>query len=97
MSKFPEVGDPVIYCDSRGNDRPALLTAIWGGAKDAEVNKVLPCVNVVFVCSDEAMKDDYGRQIARMSSVVHAKGQTAHGNYWRLPGEEKSKPCTPST
>lgn len=69
-------GDAVIYVDPLGNDRPAVLTAVWGSGPT-------PAVNLVFVSDDQAKKDTYGRQIERATSVVHQSGQAAPGNYWR--------------
>ena len=47
-----------------------------------------PSINVVIVVDDAAMRDNYGRQIERHTSVVHASSQPAHGFYWRLLTEE---------
>lgn len=74
-----QIGDLVIYVDSLGVERPALLTAIWGPY--GELQK--PSVNVVIVSNDEKEHDTYGRQIKRETSVVHQSAQPAHGNYWR--------------
>lgn len=40
---------------------------------------IIPSVNVVFVVSDEAKTDSYGRQIDRATSVPHESLQSAHG------------------
>jgi hypothetical protein len=80
----PKVGDVVIFVDPRAVDRNALVTAVWSET----------CINVVFVTIDEAMIDTYGRQIARSTSVSHVDPNSAHGNYWRWPGEDK-KPVQP--
>lgn len=45
---------------------------------------VVPSINVVFVVSDEAKTDSYGRQIDRATSVPHRQLQSAHGYYWTL-------------
>lgn len=76
-----QIGQAVTFVDTRGNPRPALITNIFGDPSE------YPCINVAFVNNDVNQKDDYGRKIERMSSVVHQKSQTAHGNYWRT-GEE---------
>lgn len=75
-----EIGDPVIWVDSKGRDHNALVTAIWSAT----------CINVVFVSSDENRKDDCGRQIERQTSATHMSVQGVHGFYWRLPTEEKA-------
>lgn len=72
-----KVGDFVIYVDSRGNERDALITAIWG---DPDNN---PAINVVVVNESEDQRDNYGRKIERFTSVVYASSQPAHGNYWK--------------
>lgn len=74
----PQLGQKVVYCDSKGVDRDALVTAVWSDT----------CVNVVFVSGDESKGDTYGRQIERETSVTHATvtGQ-AHGRYWRFDTE----------
>lgn len=71
------VGDVVVFCDEKGKDHNALATAVWGE----------DCINLVFVSSDESRRDQYGRQIQHESSVVHM--HDVHGNYWRLPTEER--------
>jgi hypothetical protein len=74
-----QVGEFVIYVDPVGKERPALITAVWGGPNDLNP----PALNVVFVNDDENQKDNYGRKIERMSSVVHRTNQHAHGQYWK--------------
>lgn len=82
--KILEIGDPVIWVDSKGVDHNALVTAIWSQT----------CINVVFVSSDETRRDDCGRQIERQTSASHMSVMNVHGFYWRLPEEEKA-PYTP--
>ena len=43
---------------------------------------LIPCINVVYVSTDESQKDPYGRQVARASSVQHQSATTAHGRFW---------------
>jgi hypothetical protein len=74
-----KVGGHVIFHDSVGVPHSALVTAIHG-------NIMHPCINLVFVRSEE-YTDEYGRQIHRESSVVHKSSQEAHGNYYRLENE----------
>lgn len=75
------IGSPVVYIDTFGNERPALVTNMFG---PLESN---PSINVVFVNDDEAQTDSYGRKIERASSVVHHSYQYAHGNKWKPVGE----------
>lgn len=71
-----KTGQYVTYVDPTAKERPALVTAVWG--------QEIPCsINVVFINSDEAQTDSYGRKIERSTSVPHRLQQTAHGNYWR--------------
>ncbi len=96
----PHVGDMVIFTDSIGEDRNALVTAVFGEVThnpkqtedDVRVGPfTMPCLNAVWVSKDEAKQDPYGRQIERdQTSIVHASYQPAHGNYWRWPGEPKN-------
>jgi len=78
-----KVGSPVVFVDAVGAPHPALVTAIHGST----ANGATPCVNIVRVSADDTMRDNYGRQIARDSSVVYRTNQPAHGYYFTLPGE----------
>ena len=78
-----KVGDAVTFVDSTGKERNALVTAVWGNANWKEKNETPPSLNLVVVANDEAMVDQYGRQVSRTSSVVHEDQQTAHGMYWK--------------
>lgn len=81
------IGDVVEYVDEVGRGRPALITAIHGGEPYGEVaddeEEHPPSLNLVFVSHDDAMKDPYGRQIGRETSVTHDNQQSAHGMLWR--------------
>lgn len=79
MSTVPEplVGQPVIYVDPHGEERAALVTAVFPG-----MNAVAG-VNVVYVSGDENRRDGCGRQTERATSVCHQIAQPAHGNYWK--------------
>jgi hypothetical protein len=72
--KSVKIGDSVIFIDSLRNELPALVTAVWS----------LPCINVVYVSTDTNKGDTYGRQIERMTSVIHksCQGEVAFGNCW---------------
>jgi hypothetical protein len=76
-----KVGDAVIFHDSRGFPRTALITAIHGEPDER------PCVNLIHVSADEGRTDGYGRQVERHTSIVHALSQPAHGGYWRFLDE----------
>lgn len=73
---MPKIGEHIIYVDPRGEDRPAVVTNVFGSDANASVN-------VVFVNDDDAQTDNYGRKIERATSVPAKSGQPAHGNYWR--------------
>lgn len=75
------IGDHVVYHDPVGKAHDALLTTIWSADEH-------PLVNLVYISSDEARQDSYGRQIERQTSCNHASKMPVHGNYWRFPDEE---------
>lgn len=74
-----QVGDVVTYVNPVGVSHNALVTAVWEGEYGSNVK---PGLNLVFVEQDEAKRDDYGRQISRVSSIPHKDGMPAPGNYW---------------
>lgn len=74
----PKAGEAVIYVDPVGVAHAAIVTQPWSST----------CVNLVYVTSDEARKDSYGRQIERQSSLMHASVVPVHGNYWRFADEQ---------
>lgn len=74
-----KIGQAVIYVDSRGRERPALVTNVW----DNMSGTGHPGTNVVFVNDDVDQTDSYGRKIERSTSVVHQSNQPAHGNFWK--------------
>lgn len=89
MGRVPEVGDCVLYCDTHGIDHEALVNAVFG-------NTPTSCINLVYVSSDTAKQDQYGRQLERSSSCVYKTGQGAHGNYWRWHGDTPNEYVQPS-
>jgi hypothetical protein len=92
----PHVGSVVIFTDAHGVDHNALVTAVFGEVShnpgdDDDSALYMPCLNAVWVSSDESKQDPYGRQIERdHTSIVHASSQPAHGVYWRWPGDPKN-------
>lgn len=80
MSTVPEpfVGQPVTYVDPHGEERAALVTAVFPGMANS-----IAGVNVVYVSGDETRRDGCGRQTERQTSVCHQSVQPAHGNYWK--------------
>lgn len=103
--KQPHVGDVVIFTDGQGVDHNALVVAVFGevthfpqDSEDATCRPgSMPCLNAVWVSSNEDMQDPYGRQICRdHTSIVHATYQPAHGIYWRWPGEPKNPIVEPT-
>lgn len=79
MESKATLGGMVIYTDSRGVDRDALVTAVWSDT----------CINVVYVSGDESERDNYGRQIKRETSVSYASVNQVHGRNYRLVGQPK--------
>lgn len=75
----------VIYCDHKGVEHEALVTATWGITEFEDGSA--PAINIVYVTQDEEKTDSYGRQIERDTSVPHKSGQPAPGNWWKLKGE----------
>lgn len=86
-----KANEHVVFTDSRGVERSALLTIVHGEssmvlARDGQgqqgQQEYHPSVNLVFVTGDPSKTDPYGLQIERASSVVHRNDQGAHGNFW---------------
>lgn len=69
----PSIGETVVYVDPHAVAHSALVTQVWSDT----------CINVVFVSSDAAKEDTYGRQIERETSCLHQSTQPAPGRYWR--------------
>lgn len=84
--KQVKVGEAVVYYNPVGKPHPAIVTAVWNP----------PMVNVVFVSSDEARTDSYGRQVERSTSLYHKSQTQVHGNYWAYADEEPNPIVTPS-
>lgn len=86
--RMPQTGDLVIYHDPVGNPHNALVT---GGGFEYSPNQATGWLNVVFTCADPNMKDNYGRQLARETSVSHVSQTAAWGRYWRWPEEKANE------
>lgn len=77
-----KIGDTVEYVDVYGRPHNALVTIVWDGGHVSGFNDK-PSINLVYVSDDDSHVDQYGRQIARNTSVVHESVQAAHGFFWR--------------
>ena len=97
MERIFDVGHPVIYVNENGLPGPALITAIHGNEREYEGTMHYPCVNLVFVSADGDKTDPYGRQIERVTSVVHKLESSAHGFYFMWPDEEPNPPAETRT
>lgn len=87
MERTYKVGQNVIYVDTVGKKRKALVTIWWGKNEDGTNVPHYsmpgePGCNVVFLSDDVEKRDSYGRQIERSTSLVHRSNQPANGNYW---------------
>lgn len=83
VTKEEHRGKPCVYVDPRGKHYDALITEVWGPQ----------CINLIYVNDVEGQRDSYGQKMLRQTSVMHGSIQQAHGNYWMLPGEERSSPA----
>jgi len=99
MVKHPQVGDAIVYHDENGGFHNALVTAYWGNplTEDGSPSPYIGCLNLVFVSADTARRDQYGRQIERLTSISHGSTQTTHGFYWRWPDEAPNPYRPPSS
>jgi len=77
------VGDVVVFTDSHCEDHNALVTVVWSPVRENG------CCNLVYVSGEDSKTDPYGRQIERVTSIVHKDHNGAPGNCWRFPDEEK--------
>ena len=82
-------GVHVIYVDQYGQEHNGLCTAVWGKREFEPVAGDAPAINIVIVDQTEGSRDNYGQQLHRETSVVHASSQPAFGRYWRLPEEAR--------
>jgi len=100
MERAFKVGCQIVFFDSLRQAHSALVTEWFHGgppgqtvdemlqeAKDRGVDdpKVyMPCCNIVFVSTDQAKHDPYGRQIERHTSVSYGRNL---GMCWAWPDE----------
>lgn len=83
------IGDGVVFCDRKGVEHKALCIQNWSYHAEYDDGNP-PSINLVYVQKDERMKDDYGRQTVKETSVTHQSMQQAPGLSWRLPDEERA-------
>jgi hypothetical protein len=97
--RHPQVRDHIVYHDENGKAHDALVTAYWGNptTEDGAPNQYIGCLNLVFVSDDAERRDQYGRQIERLTSISHKSTQHTHGFYWRWPDEEPNPYTPPSS
>jgi hypothetical protein len=94
MERKYEIGQHVIFVDSRGRPHDAIITHWWYGKESGMTVEAYlsqygdPGCNLCFVTADSMKRDDYGQQIERQTSIVHKRKQAGvHGNYWCWPDE----------
>ena len=87
------IGQAVTFTDTAGVKHDALLTAVHGNVQrvqittefTGETRDIYPAVNLVYVSTDEAKRDPYGRQLERASSVSYGGGVGVTWGYnWTL-------------
>ena len=62
---FFEVGDSVIYINSKRRRLPGLVQSIHGGAGYKH-----PLINLIVVSPDESRTDQYGRQVEHFGNYI---------------------------
>jgi len=74
-------GDVVRVVDELYVEHLGLVTAVHG-----QFGEYVPCVNAVYVSSDETRRDPYGQQVERLSSLQHYSqgpiNMPRPGRYW---------------
>lgn len=75
-----KIGDTVTFVDERRKEHAALVTETFMAGEPG--NMIASCINLLYVSGNEKERDEYGRQIKRMTSLVHASSQS-EGNYWK--------------
>lgn len=78
------IGHAVRVVDENYHEHVGLVTAVHGVFGDDDTAPV-PCINVVFVSREESKHDPYGRQLERLSSLMHyesVKSMPRPGRFW---------------
>lgn len=75
------VGDAVWVVDEQYVGHHGLVTAVHGSFETH-----VPCINVLYISSDESKRDPYGVQPERLSSLQHYSAGPAYmpkpGRFW---------------
>ena len=74
-----KVGDRVVYVDPERKEHNALVICAFHQTEEDPH----PSLNLVIVDPDPKKEDSYGRQIDRVTSIVHASKQSAGANCWK--------------
>lgn len=87
-----KIADVVRVVDEDYQEHVGLVTAVHGVFRDdattedgAAAAPYVPCINVVYVSGDDAKHDPYGRQVERLSSLMHYQSVQAMprpGRFW---------------
>lgn len=84
--KIPQIGDAVKVVTSDYKETNGLVTAVHGVGYKNDAGFHQPSINVVYVSTDAAKSDSYGRQIERdLCSLQHygeTEGMPKRGRYW---------------
>lgn len=77
-----QIGDVVKVVDEVRVEHSALVCAVHGEFGGTYV----PCINVVYLATEENKRDPWGRQVERLSSLQHLSqgpnGMPTPGRYW---------------
>ncbi len=77
-------GDVVFVMDENYQEHYGLVTCVHGQLTPEST--YVPCINVVYVSSDQNKRDPYGQQTERMSSLQHfgsgPSGMPRPGRFW---------------
>lgn len=90
-----DVGDHVVFIDSRRRRLNALVQAVHGDVRLAQSEYypggecvLVPCINIIVISPDPERHDQYGRQIEHHTSVCWHEQQTpVVGMCWHWPDE----------
>lgn len=91
QAKEIQVGQHVVFVDSKRGWHQALVTAVWGEPHLSSMSQAhgeqftYPCINLVCVSGDPAKDDQYGRQIERETSIPYFRDSSAPGFCWLFP------------